>query len=549
MKKIILLILIVFVIGSVCHAESVSFPWEEFKTLYKESITRKIQQELKKEKVPMRYSIASAVYNMTLDKQKTRGEVIVTGRLISGEPDLIPLFGSELVIEELTMVSGGSLLCAQEHGDKIFFLPDGDKDFKVSFSFSMAVKEDKSSRFVSIAIPQALKNSLSLTLAQDISLVEAPGIQDSDATYHFSARKMLSVRFSDKAAVSAAPVVEIDTLSVFKLHGSQAIISTAFLPVQPLTTGFDLQIPANTSYVSSTLKSSWIKKLDDQRYRIHLPPGSKKKFSIQISLNESQTAGSYEFFLPRILDNTGSQGNFIAEQPDGGRILLGGHKRVFRIPVSRLNPKLRADASRHRFFMKIALQDKLSLSVRRFQTVNTSPVVLDSISFFTSFDDNGSVLSVLIMDIPPEAGPRLNMQAIPQAEIWSLKVNGQKTNVYAEREDASGNEGTERWIIPLARGEVSNVELAFIRQDRKPGLQGKFETELPAAGLPSTSVRIGIALPERLQLLSLEGPVSPAPENNWNKPGEFIGRPYYFTRAFYAGDGLKMILSYKEPVN
>jgi hypothetical protein len=128
-------------------------------------------------------------------------------------------------------------------------------------------------------------------------------------------------------------------------------------------------------------------------------------------------------------------------------------------------------------------------------------------------------------------------------------VNGQKTSIYADRNDGSGNTGAERWIIPLARGKVSHVELAFIRQDQKPGLQGKFETRLPATGLPSNSVRIGIALPERLQLLSLEGPVSPAPENHWKKPGGFIGRPYYFSRAFYAGDGLKMMLSYKEPVN
>jgi hypothetical protein len=497
----------------------------------------------------MRYSIASAVYKITLDKHRARGEVIIAGRVISGEPDLIPLFGSELVIEDLTVVSGGSLLCAREHSNKIFFLPDGNKDFQISFSFSTAVKEDNSSRFVSIAVPQALKNSLSLKLAPEISLVEAPGIKNSDTTYHFSARAMLTIRFSDKAAVSAAPVVEIDTLSVIRLHGNQAIITTTFVPVQPLATGFNLLIQANTTYVSSTLKSSWIKKRDEQSYRINLPPGSTDKFSIQISVDESQTAGSYGFFLPGISGNTGSQGNFITEQPDGGQISLSGHKLISRIPVSRLNSKLLAAVGRHRFFMKIAPQDKISLSVRRFQTVSTAPVVLDSISFFTSFDDNGSVLSVLIMDIPPEVGPRLSMQAIPRAEIWSLKVNGQKTNVYSERDDVSTNGGAERWIIPLARGESSHVELAFIRQDQKPGLQGKFETELPAAGLPSNSVRIGIALSERLQLLSLEGPVSPAPENHWQKPKEFIGRPYYFTRTFYAGDGLKMMLSYKEPVN
>ncbi len=549
MKKIIFLLLINFANGSICHAESVSVPWEEFKMLYKESITRQIQKDLKKEKQPMRYSIASTDYKIALDKQNARGEVIITGRLISGEPDLIPLFGSELAIEDLTMVSGGSLLCSRGQDNKIFFLPDGNKDFQISFAFSTAVKEDKSSRFISISIPQALQNSLSLKLAPEISLVEAPGIKNSDATYHFSGRTMLAIRFSDKEAVSAVPVVEIDALSVFRLQGSQAIITTTFAPVQPIATGFNFQIPANTTYTSSTLRSSWINRQDKHSFRINLPAGSTDKFSIQLSVDESQTAGNYGFDLPTIRDNTGSQRNFIVEQPDGGQVSLSRPKLASRVPSARLNSKLRQAAGRHRFFMKIAPQEKISLSVKRFKTVSTAPVVLDSVSFFTSFDDNGSVLSVLIMDIPPDAGPRLSMQAIPHAKIWSLTVNGQKSNVYTESNNAAGKSRAETWIIPLARGEFSHVELAFIRQDEKPGLQGKFEAELPASGLPSTSVRIGIALPERLQLLSIDGPVSPAAENHWKKPREFIGTPYYFTRAFYAGDGLKMTLSYKEPVH
>ncbi|MBW2409658.1 MAG: hypothetical protein JRF72_07650 [Deltaproteobacteria bacterium] len=497
----------------------------------------------------MRYSIASADYKIALDKQKARGEVTITGRVISGEPDLIPLFGNELVIEDLAMVSGGSLLCSREQDNKIFFVPDANKDFQIRVAFSTAVKEDNSSRFISVSIPQALQNSLTLALAAEISLVEAPGIKNSDATYHFSSRTMLTIRFSDKAAVAAVPVVEIDALSVFRLQGSQAIINTTFAPVQPITTGFNLQIPANTTYVSSTLKSSWINKQDKHSFRINLPAGSSDKFSIQFALDETQTAGNYKFVLPEIKDNTGSQGNFIVEQPDGGQVSLSRPKLASRVPVARLNSKLRRAAGRHRFFMKLAPQENISLSVKRFKTVSTASVVLDSVSFFTSLDDNGNVLSVLIMDVPPEAGPRLSMQTIAGAKIWSLTVNGQKSNVYTERNDAAGKAGAETWIIPLARGEFSHVELAFIRQDQKPGLQGKFETELPASGLPATRVRIGIALPERLQLLSLDGPVSPAAENRWKKPREFIGTPYYFTRAFYAGDGLKLILSYKEPAN
>ena len=549
MKKLLFLILLLLVTNSICAAESISVPWEEFKALYTESITRQIMEEAKKEKDPMIYSIETAFYKITIDKQKAAGEVILAGKVISGQPDLIPLFGSEMVIKDLKMVSGGSLLCDKKHNNKILFLPDENTNFQISFPFFAPVQEDNSSRFVSITIPQALKNSVLLTLAPEISLIEAPGIKNSDETYHFSARSVLTIRFSDRKAVSAAPVVEIDTFAHIRLHDRQAIINTTFIPKQPVKTGFILEISENATYISSTLKSSWIKALDGRRYQINLPTGTNNRFTIQTSADETQTPDNYKFFLPRIIGNRGNQGNFIFEQPDDGQISLSGHELVSHLPVARLNSKLLAVAGDARFFMKIPPQEELSLTVKRFHTVSTPPIVLDSIAFFTSFDDNGSVLSLLVMDIPPEAGPRLNIRAIPQAKIWSLTVNGQKINVYGDRDDASKNSDDTRWIIPLARSQTSHVELAFIRQVEKPGLHGKFEAELPAAELPSTSVRIAIALPERLQLLSLEGPVSPAAESNWDKPDEFIGKPYYFSRAFYTGEGIKMILSYKEPLN
>ena len=55
MKKLLFLILVLLVTESICTAESISVPWEEFKILYTESITRQIREETKKEKDPMIY--------------------------------------------------------------------------------------------------------------------------------------------------------------------------------------------------------------------------------------------------------------------------------------------------------------------------------------------------------------------------------------------------------------------------------------------------------------------------------------------------------------
>jgi hypothetical protein len=144
------------------------------------------------------------------------------------------------------------------------------------------------------------------------------------------------------------------------------------------------------------------------------------------------------------------------------------------------------------------------------------------------------------MDVPATAGARLALHAIPGVEIWSLKVNGKSRQVYSDN--------AETWIIPLAGSESSRVELALLGKSEKLGLHGRLETTIPETGIPAKHLHVGIALPARVQLLSVEGPVSPAPSSKLRVPSEFIGTPYFFSRAFYKGEGMTLAVSYKEPV-
>ncbi len=180
-----------------------------------------------------------------------------------------------------------------------------------------------------------------------------------------------------------------------------------------------------------------------------------------------------------------------------------------------------------------------ALDVGGLAVVEASPVVLDVQDFFTSFDENGSVLSVLVMEVPAAAGPHLRINAIPDVEIWSLTVNARPRKVYM---------AGDTWIIPIAEDGMSRVQLALLRKSGKLGLQGSLEASLPATGLPSRTLRVGIALPPRVQLLSLEGPVSPATQTDIEPPDDFVGKPYFFTRSFYKGEGMKLSVVYKETV-
>ncbi len=244
--------------------------------------------------------------------------------------------------------------------------------------------------------------------------------------------------------------------------------------------------------------------------------------------------------MPQIQGNTGNENLFVVEEPDDGEIAYTNKTPLIRTSAGRLHPKLVENAGQAPYIMQAPDDDPIELKLVRFQNLRTPAIVLDRISFFTSFEENGNMLSVLVMDLPPDIGARIRLAAIPGAEIWSLKVNGQKKSVY-ESDD-------KNWILPLAAGTNSHVELAFLRRTAKLGLSGRLETLMPATGLPSRKLFVGLALPDRVELRSVEGPLSPLGKGIDDKPVEFIGQPYYFSRTFYQGEALLIAAVYKEPV-
>ena len=544
MKKLTLLLVLAAVPGWPLTAEQVSVPWPEFKKLYGESIEREVmkaQARPTETKPPLVYTIEEAVYRLDIGKEHAQGDVLVSGKIVSGAPAPIPLFDNALVIAKTKQITGGALLARQDDHGGIAFLPDRTgKDFQLVLSFLVRIQEDSQSRIVSFAVPHALKNSLSLKTAAGTTLLEEPGIADADGVYHFSPGTSVNVRFLDPKGVSATALVDIDTFSRIRVQGRRAMISTTFVPVQRLPKSFILQVQDNAQYVSSSLTASWIKELDKGSYQISIPSAESQPFSIQFAVDETADAGGFALILPGINGNNGREGDFVLEEPDDGEISLTGKGLVSDIPIARLNQYLTQAVGKSRAYVHLPPRETLTLNVRRFKPVSTHPLVLDTQYFFLSFDESGSVLSVLVMDIPPGMGPRLKLNSTPNTKIWSLTVNRRKRTVYAHDDNT--------WVIPLEDGTTSHVQLALLHKGPKLGLHGRLEAMLPETGLPARTLRVGIALPSRVQLLSLEGPINPIHAPSWETPTEFVGNPHFFSRSFYEGQGMKLAISYKEPV-
>lgn len=549
----ILILLIIFTIPIKLSADdsdvSVKVPWQEIKKLYQESVEHKYREKLAQPKPLFQYSMETADYRIAVHRKKALGELEIIGRVVSGAPESFPLLDKSMVISAIQEVTGGHMI--NHKGQGLHFLPnDGrSKTFRIRLTFLLPVLEDTTSKYVTFLPSRALKNSLDLTVPHEVRLLNQPGIKTNQGVYHFTSGEPVKIRFSDKKGLKASTQVEIDSLSRIRIQGRQAVVTTFFYPNQTISAPFILETPESAMYLSSSLKKSWVSKISKGRYQIMLPRNFNRSFTFEFAYNETRASGGFSIFLPGIKDNHGSQGIFILDQPENGQVVMTGKTVVTQVSGDALNKKLYPEVHDSVRLLKISYKKSIDLKVRQYRTVATPSVVLESVTLFSSFEENGNVLTLLKMEVPPQAGPRLSLKAIPGAEIWHLKVNQRKVKIYGDGDNTSKNKTANRWIIPLDKGNPSHVELAYVRKGKKIGLYGRLDTVMPEIGLPAKTIHVGIGLPKRVELLSLDGPVSPEMEFSQPIPAEFVGRPYYFSRSFYSGDRMHLAISYKEPVD
>ena len=541
MRYVLVVIATLAVAASALAEDRGLVPWSEFKDLYRDSIVREVTHEMAPPtKLPQVHAIDEAHYTLSIAGMRAEGAVLLSGQVLSGDAEPIPLFGPELVITRIDSVSGGALLPAGKDGG-VAFLPDGTSTaFQLAASFLVRAQDDGHAYALSFAIPRALRSSLAPTLLKDYKLLGSPGILDAQGVYHLTSGSRLSLRYATKSdpVPDVAPVVEVDTFTTIAVERDRLFLTTQCLPLRATPDSITLVVPTGAKFVSSSLPASAVRDNGKGQFAIRPPRGKTEPFTVVLALETGDEPATFE--LPRLLDNTGREGRFAVTEPRDGQVSVTGNELLQRIPAGQLGAMFaRDDRPTHAHYMKAATGEPVTLAVSWFKAVSTPTTVLETQYFFSAFEENGNVLSVLVLDVLPEMGSRLSVSAVPDSEVWSLTVNGVQRNVF-------GEEGM--WIIPLEGDAPSHVELAFLQKGDKLGLQGRLEATMPKTRLPSKEVRIGVALPDRVQLLSMEGPISPAIGKDWEVPGEFVGKPHFFSRSFYKGEGIDFAIAYKEPV-
>jgi hypothetical protein len=514
--------------------------------LYRESIEREVRASIakpKKRQTSLVYSVDSARYTAAVTNQGAAIDVQLSGRVLSGTPAPIPLFGEGVIVTDIVCPTEGYAAVLSK-GEVVALLPpETPGPFEVSARIFAETIETDTGRKVMVDIPRALQNTLSVSLPEEAQLLDAPGLPDEEGVYRFAARGDLSLTFAAGRGLAAADAeaVEMDGFTRIRVERDRLFLTTYLVPLRPLPPAITVRPPEEANFVGASLRASRIARQEDGGYVLDTSGLDEAPLWIEFAREIPAAADAIELSLPAVVDNRGQTGRFALMEPDDIQVSVTAEGLVDALPVERLGQALAEAATGQQRFRSVPADALLTMTFHRYTPVETPTTVLAHQTLYSVFEENGSVLSTLMLEVPPEVGPRLRLAAVPDARVWSLTVNGMRRQVF------SGEDG--QWVVPLDGDTVSKVVLSYLREGKRLGLHGRLETTLPETGLAARDVRIGIALPERIDLLNIEGPVGPASGKGWETPGDFDGRTFFFSRAFYNGEGMTVGVAYKEPVD
>jgi hypothetical protein len=521
--------------GGIAGGETVTVPWSEFSELYRQRIEEEVRKQTPPAEPRHLYAMQGVLLDLEVRDNYLIGTMACEGKVIEGDPR-VPLLGPSVMVEKVSALEGGELLLVD---GKTILIPSGDLPFRVTLEILVPLEDSGTLLSTEFALPQAIQRTLRLQLPENLRLIEHPGLRDHNGVFHLPSDQPFFLKIARTPDAGENRSVELDALTRIALHGKRLVCTTFYHPVRTLHRTVEVALPPDAKWKASSLPPVQVQQEDGTTYRIGVSPGDPTPFHIQYTLETSPADSGFLLELPMVSGNEGEDRFLVIDQPESGQIEIVPGKDEFPLHRVAIPRSFLASTPVGASCILVPRGKSVPLQITRFTTVDTPPAVLDAIRFFTSFEENGGRLSQLWMDVPAAVGPRMFIERISEADIWSLTVNGEPRQV---RTGADGN-----WVVALDPEGPSKVELAYLTKAEALGLHGRIEARMPGVGLPAKRVTLGIGLPDRVELLSIDGPVTPVARPSSGPPEAFAGTPYYFSRSYYEGKGLQLSAYFKEP--
>jgi len=514
---------------------TVTLPWEEFRGLYTEEVRRDLEAARPPEAKPAVVALERADLRLRVGNEGARGELVLAGQCLAGEPEPVRLLPARLAVTGISEAQGAVL--ARCGGDYCLHL-DGTDGFRLALAVALPLERGEHERLLRLDLPPAVTRSLVLEFEDGVELLEEPGLPREDGRYYLVGDRELSLRLNEPARETATQAPVVDTFTRIQAQGEGLAATSWFLPLRMSATELGIALSPAARLMGSDLPAGSLRELGEGRVAVRLDPDREAPFELRYQLPLAGEGGAEEAVrLPRIEANLGREDGFVLVQPEDGRITLAAERLQGPLTPERLAAPLRQAAGLDEGFFRSG--GDLTLALERYQTVASPELVLDTLHLYTSYADNGRALSVLRLTLPPGTGDRLALAAMAGADIWYLKVNGRPRRLYAQ------DQGT--WVVPLDRGRDSEVELAFLRQGPRLGLEGRVELAMPPIGITARQLHLGVSLAERVSLVAVEGDLVPVQGDGWPQVEGIAGQLHHFVLPFYRGDAVTAAIYYREP--
>jgi hypothetical protein len=517
-------------------ADSATVPWNEFKVLYTEHLeSKRKKDEERKADAPPGYALRRAEMVVRAAGETATGEIVIAGETLSPPPVIVPLIGDLTTIAGVRDEQGGNVLRA---ANAVAFRSNATGPFQVTLDVVLPVRQERHEHVFDLPATAAITNALRIELPPGTRLTDAPGIAGPDGRRYVAAGPSQTIRYvNEQEAINAMPP-DIDVFTEISVHQHRLRLTTLLVPAQPVTRAFELALPAGARVVSSTLPDKWWRLQDDGHFRIDLPSDLDRATEIVADLDATGVK-ALELMLPRIRDNIGSEGNFTVREPVHTRIAVQGAGLAGNLPAEQLPTATRERWPALAEFDYAGEDNPITIAFEPLAAITTPEVVLDAVTFYTAYGEDGQLLTTLRLDVPASAGTRLRLKPVADAQVWSVTVNGARRDLLKEDDRA--------WIVPLDGNAAAEVEIALISRHERPALRGKLQLTLPGTGLSARALYYGLALPKRLELASMDSDLAPEDPARIAHPEYFKGSTYLFTRSFYRGDAIPIAVVYREP--
>lgn len=528
----IVLLALVVTTGSLRGEDRVTLPWAEFRELWSRCVERELAERLRPaEEIPTEDCVDGLAVALDLHESgRVEGTLTVEGRHLAGTPRLLSVLGAPAMLLAAEEVTGARL--AQGPDGAVAFRAAGtDEAFRLRLRFAAALRRDERSWRLVMPVVRALRNRVTLKLPAGWSCLDAEGRPFPAGERNLPPVEGLDLRFLAPGEDLARRDPEVDELFRIEPLGEAVDLVGRFLLVDGRKRELQMELPDGLELVEHDLPGEALAR-EAGSLSLRVPAG-RDLFTCRFR------GPGGRIVLPRIRSNRGREGAFVLREPEDGELRVDGLDELPLHGMDRLAPPLRAEAGAWTAYRRLPPGRSLALRLSPLARVAAPSVVLDQVELLATVEEGGAVLSVLRLVVPAGVGPRLRLPAVAGTRVWSLEVNGRPARVFASRPD--------EWILPLARGGESRVELALLRHGDALGLRGRIDLTFPATGLAARRMLVAVALPERVELVSVDGPVTPSTWRPASPPAGFRGRCHAFERAFDEGRGAVVALSYKEP--